>query len=100
MPKVKLLVFYVCCGTINSRSNQSKEFECIMEFSLIHFNVLIFWSFGKRTVVLEVYIISRIIRIISCAWCFMLIPLLLFEDSKTKLNVHPPNIASFMFAWV
>ena len=39
IPKVVLLVFRVRCGTLNS--NQSKECECVMEFPLSHFNVLI-----------------------------------------------------------
>ena len=36
---VTLLVFRVHYETLNS--NQSKEWKCIMEFPLIHFNVLI-----------------------------------------------------------
>ena len=39
IPNVALLVFHVHCGTL--KTNQSKECECIMEFSLIHFNVLV-----------------------------------------------------------
>ena len=38
MPKVTILVFRVPCDI---RSNQSKECECIMEFPLSHFYVLI-----------------------------------------------------------
>ena len=36
--KVTLPVFRVCCGTLNS--NQSKECKRLMEFPLIHFNIL------------------------------------------------------------
>ena len=36
--KVTLPLFRVRCGTLNS--NQSKECKCIMEFPLIHFNIL------------------------------------------------------------
>ena len=39
IPKVMLLVFHGCCGTLNS--NQSKECECVMKYPLIHFNILI-----------------------------------------------------------
>ena len=39
IPKVTLLVFRVRCGTLNS--NQPEGRECVVEFSLIHFNVLI-----------------------------------------------------------
>ena len=38
IPKVTLPVFRVRCGTLNG--NKCKECECIMEFPLIHFNVL------------------------------------------------------------
>ena len=31
--------FYALCGTLNS--NQSKQCECVMEYPLSHFNVLI-----------------------------------------------------------
>ena len=34
-----LLVFRVRCGTVNS--NQAKEYGCVMQFPLIHFNVLV-----------------------------------------------------------
>ena len=37
IPKIMLLVFRVRCGTL--KSNQPKEFECIMEFPLTHYNV-------------------------------------------------------------
>ena len=33
-----LLVFHMCCGTLNS--NQAKECECVMELPLTHFNGL------------------------------------------------------------
>ena len=39
IPKVTLLLFRVRCGTLNS--NESKEYECLMEFPLIHFNLLL-----------------------------------------------------------
>ena len=41
IPKVTLLVFRVRCEILNRSSNQSKECECIMEFPVNHFNVLI-----------------------------------------------------------
>ena len=38
IPNVTLLVFRVRCGALNS--NQSKEYECVMEFPMIYFNIL------------------------------------------------------------
>ena len=35
IPKVMVLIFRVHCGTLNS--NQSKEYECVMEFPLNHY---------------------------------------------------------------
>ena len=41
--KVFQLLVFLCvrCGTLNT--NQSKEFECVMEFPLIHFNAPQYW---------------------------------------------------------
>ena len=61
-PIVTLLVLCVRCGTLNS--NQSEECECIMEFSLIHFNVLILglsaYDSRKRVqVVISLFILAQ-----------------------------------------
>ena len=37
----KVVLFIVCVYCGNLDINQSKECECVMEFILIHFNVLI-----------------------------------------------------------
>ena len=45
IPKITLFVFRLRCGTLNT--NQPKECECIMEFPLSHFNVLMLGLSGS-----------------------------------------------------
>ena len=75
-----LPVYRVCCGTL--KSNQSKECECVMEFALGHFNVLVVFldmmyvKIKIKTAVLNQNWIS------FCSFTFLEYFVLLFEELK------------------